>query len=227
MGRADASALPCHPHISETSGNWGTTAAELTTPTAVPSPPAVVVVGATRAVARASAGAPAGCAIARRAAKDYDAPMMRAFAAGLLFVGLNVVLAPTSPELHSRYGEPNLERFKARDGIDVSVEYGSDGAACTILIEPPIPLLHREAQAPLMLSDTVTEILEEVAPVASRGVPLGTQTESMGCAGGQTTDYLDMKIYRQRNDCTSPNPEHDVRATITYKRDICRAPQKK
>jgi len=36
------------------------------------------------------------------------------------------------------------------------------------LIEPPGPLLHHEESPPLMSSDTVTEILEEVVPVKMR-----------------------------------------------------------
>src|ERR1700722_13734061 len=62
---------------------------------------------------------------------------MRNITACLLFAFLNVVLAPSSQELHTRYGEPNSERFMARPGIAVSVEYGADGAACSVLIEPP------------------------------------------------------------------------------------------
>jgi hypothetical protein len=40
-------------------------------------------------------------------------------------------------ELASRYGEPDVERFTARPGIAVTVEYGSDRLVCQALIEPP------------------------------------------------------------------------------------------
>jgi hypothetical protein len=78
-----------------------------------------------------------------------------------------------------------------------------------------------------MSSDTVTEILEEVAPTAGRGLPMNSAIESMGCAEVRRTDYLDMTLARQRDNCDSPNPEHEVRATITYKRDVCRVPMEK
>jgi hypothetical protein len=55
--------------------------------------------------------------------------------------------AQTSQELHSRYGEPDIERFTARPGIGLTVEFGSDGLACQELLEPLQPLVHREEQA--------------------------------------------------------------------------------
>jgi hypothetical protein len=148
---------------------------------------------------------------------------MRNITACLLFAFLNVVLAPSSQELHTRYGEPNLERFMARPGIAVSVEYGADGAACSVLIEPPRPLLRREENGPLMLSDTVTDILEEIAPVGTRGPGVLTEISAMGCSELRQTDYQEMTIGRQRDNCESGKPEHEVRATVTYKRDVCRA----
>jgi len=42
----------------------------------------------------------------------------------------------TSQEFHSRYGDSDTERFKIRDGIGLTVEYGSDGLACQMEIKP-------------------------------------------------------------------------------------------
>jgi len=65
----------------------------------------------------------------------------------------------------------DLERFMARPGISLTVEYGSDHFACSILIEPPGPLLHHEESPPLMSSGYgVKEILEEVCAVKMRGM---------------------------------------------------------
>jgi hypothetical protein len=55
--------------------------------------------------------------------------------------------AQTSQEIHSQYGEPDIERFTARPGIGLTVEFGSDGLACQELLEPLQPLVHREEQA--------------------------------------------------------------------------------
>jgi hypothetical protein len=143
------------------------------------------------------------------------------------FVALSsAVLAPSAQEeLHARYGEPNLERFMARPGIAVTVEYGSDRSACWVLIEPPRPLFHAEENLPLMLSDTVTEILEEIAATDTRGTSVSTMISNMGCAELQITQYQALTINRSRNMCLSPMPEHEVRATITYNRDVCQRPQ--
>ena len=142
--------------------------------------------------------------------------------AGCLFVAVaSGVLAPSSQELHKQYGEPDLERFMARPGISLTVEYGSDHFACSILIESPGPLLHHEESPPLMSSDTVTEILEEVVPVNMRGMIISSSIESMGCAESRRTQYQNLTVDRLRNNCLSQTPEHEVRATVSYKRDVC------
>jgi hypothetical protein len=74
-----------------------------------------------------------------------------------------------SQDFHGRYGEPDSERFTARPGISVSVAYGPDHQACQILVEPPRSLLYAEDQLPLMSSEAVTEIIEEIAPDDARG----------------------------------------------------------
>ena len=92
---------------------------------------------------------------------------MRFLIACFAVVAASAALPQSSNEFLSRYGEPDLERFQARPGISVTVEYGSDHLACQIVIQPPQPLIHQEEPTPLMSSEGVSEILEEVAPVAS------------------------------------------------------------
>jgi hypothetical protein len=147
---------------------------------------------------------------------------MRIVAGCLLVAVGNVLLTQSSQEFHSRYGEPDIERFAARPGISLAVEYGSDHRACRVLIEPPRPLFHPEESLPLMSSDTVTEILEEILPVKLRGMSITSSIESMGCAESRKTQYLELTIERAKNNCISPTPEHEVRATIAYSREICR-----
>jgi len=61
---------------------------------------------------------------------------MRIVAGFLLVAAASVVLMQSSQEFHSRYGEPDMERFTARPGISLAVEYGSDHLACQLLIKP-------------------------------------------------------------------------------------------
>jgi len=154
--------------------------------------------------------------------KNHNAVAMRIIGTCLILAAASGVLAPSSQELHNRYGEPNLERFMVRPGIGLTVEYGSDHSACRALIEPPRPLHRPEESLPLMSSDTVTEILEEIVPVSTRGMSIASSIESMGCAESRRTQYQGLTIDRVRKNCLSPTPEHEVRARIVYTRDICR-----
>jgi hypothetical protein len=55
---------------------------------------------------------------------------MRIVAGCLLLAVGSVVLTQSSEELHSRYGEADLERFTVRPGISLTVQYGSDHLTC-------------------------------------------------------------------------------------------------
>jgi hypothetical protein len=54
---------------------------------------------------------------------------MRILAVCLLVALGTVVVTQSSQELRNRYGEPDLERFIARPGIGLTVQYGSDHLA--------------------------------------------------------------------------------------------------
>ena len=152
-------------------------------------------------------------------------PGMRVLIGCLVVTVVGSAIVSSPQEIRKTYGGPDLERFMARPTIGLSVEYGSDHKACRVLIEPPHPLFHPEETLPLMSSDAVTEILEEIAPVKMRGMSIASSIASMGCAESRRTQYQDLEIGRVRNNCLSPTPEHEVRATIEYRRDICRRPK--
>jgi len=69
---------------------------------------------------------------------------MRILVGYLLLAISGLLVAQTSPEFHSRYGEPDRERFMARPGISLSVEYGTDGLVCQVLLESPRSLFNQE-----------------------------------------------------------------------------------
>jgi hypothetical protein len=143
--------------------------------------------------------------------------------AGCLFLAFgSVVLAPSSKEFHNRYAEPDMERFMARPGVALIVEYGSDHLACRILVEPAHSLFRPDRNGPLMSSETVDEILEENVPVATRGMSISSSIDSMPCAEKRRTQYQGLTIDRIRNICMSETPEHEVRAEVTFNRDVCR-----
>src|SRR5690349_24061104 len=69
---------------------------------------------------------------------------MRIISGCLLAMISTLAAAQSSQELHSHYGDPDRERFMARPGISLSVQYGSDGLACFMLLESPRFLFNSE-----------------------------------------------------------------------------------
>ena len=146
---------------------------------------------------------------------------MHIFARSLLVAAAGFVLTPSSQDLHNRYGEPDIERFIARPGIGLTVEYGSDHLACQVLIDPPQSLIHQEEQLRLMSSDGVSEVLEEIAPATMRGNEILSSILVSGCNESRMTDYENVSIMRSKHTCDPSTPDQDVRTTIMFKRDIC------
>lgn len=150
---------------------------------------------------------------------------MRILVGCFLVAVASVVLSQSSQELHNRYGEPDRERFAARPGISLTVEYGSDHLACYALIEPPQPLTHTEEHLPLMSSEGVSEVLEEVAPVAMRGKEINTVFFVSGCNEARISEYENVSLIRTTHTCDPSSRDQDVRTTITFKRETCPKPK--
>ena len=136
-----------------------------------------------------------------------------------------VKLEPSSQELHNRYGEPDRERFAARPRISLTVEYGSDHLACSALIQAPQPLTYTEEPLPHMSSEGVSEVLEEVAPVAMRGKRISGRIGFTGCIAINETDYENVSLSRSTYTCDPSNHDQDVGTTIIFKREICPRPK--
>ena len=114
---------------------------------------------------------------------------MRILFACLLIASASLPAAQSSRELRSRYGEPDIERFTAAREIGLTVEYGSDGLACEIVIERKQPLLHNKQAQKYMSPETVSELIDEIVPPGSRGHEVNTLLESMGCAEKRVEEY--------------------------------------
>ena len=127
-------------------------------------------------------------------------------------------------EIRNRYGAPNVERFTARPGIEVTVEYGADRLACDVVVEAPRPLFDASPfQRPQLIpSEAVSEITEEIAPVAIRGKQINQGGFQSGCnAVVSGTEYENVVISRLLAPCDSPSRDQEVRATVSFKRDAC------
>jgi len=146
---------------------------------------------------------------------------MRILSGGFLILTAGLFVSQSSQDFRSRYGEPNRERFAARPGISLTVEYGADHLACHALIDPPQPLTYSEENVPLMSSEGVSQVLEEVAPAAMRGKEISTALTRSGCNQFRITDYENVAIMRSTHTCDPSSHDHDIRTAITFKRDIC------
>jgi len=162
---------------------------------------------------------------AEQAGRNYNEGAMRIVVGCLLVVAGSVALTQSSQDLHNRYGVPDRERFSARPGISLTVEYGSDHLACNALIEPPQPLTYTEQHVPLMSSEGVSEVLEEVAPVAMRGKEINAGVLMSGCNEARVTEYENVSIMRSTHTCEPTSHDQDVRTAITFKREICPKPK--
>jgi hypothetical protein len=114
-----------------------------------------------------------------------------------------------------------MERFMARPGISLSVEYGSDHLACVARLEPPQSLVaNQNLESPLMPSDAVSEVIEEIAPTTIRGKATNVATMTSGCNVVAFTDYENAWIMRATHECEPDSPDRDASTTINFKRDI-------
>jgi hypothetical protein len=96
--------------------------------------------------------------------------MVRVLSRGLVFIVLAVATPRDSLNLHTRYGQPDLERFTIRPDITLTVEYGPDGKACVTNIEPRQAFIHETYfPLPTMTEETAQSLLSEVAPPETRG----------------------------------------------------------
>jgi hypothetical protein len=142
-------------------------------------------------------------------------------AAYLLFLASGLTTAPTSQNLRNRYGAPDVERFTAEGDIGLTVEYGSDGLACQIVIDRKQPLIRREQGITYMAPEVVGQIIDEIVPPAGRGSVINSMLESMGCAEGRTEEYESVWISRNSDMCVPLKPERESAARIAFKRKVC------
>jgi hypothetical protein len=141
---------------------------------------------------------------------------------GSFFVLAALLASPeSSRDLHSRYGEPDIERFVVRPPIGLTVEYGSDGQACQMVIEGQKMLIGKEQPPKGMFPDVVSGILDEVAPLSVRGKGVGNAMESMGCSEVRIEEYENVWISRSTDNCLPLKPDREMGVRICFKRPSC------
>jgi len=143
-----------------------------------------------------------------------------------MFLALAAATPQDSFDFRTRYGDPDVERFNLRPGITMTAEYGPDGKACLLDIEPRKDFL-RDMEADETLSmETVTSVLDEIVAPDTRGketLPLFSGQASTSCNHGFTWgDYDNIQIGLVYAFCVKPIGIHS--ATIKFKRAACGQP---
>ena len=129
-------------------------------------------------------------------------------------------LAQRSQELRSHYGEPDIERFTAASDIGLTVEYGSDGLACQIVIERKQFLLHDKQAEKYMKPEAASKLIEEIAPPAVRGREVNTILELFGRVRSFKARTRESRYSRIQTSSLSHQPirpNSQVRLTSTRK----------
>jgi hypothetical protein len=101
------------------------------------------------------------------------------------------------------------------------VAYGTNQAACQMVIEPTRSIVPRDEPAKYMRPEVVTEIIDEVLPEAERGALILRTVTKSGCNDYETIDYQNATVSRFRRNCRLPNPEIEGVATVTRKNLSC------
>lgn len=145
---------------------------------------------------------------------------VRILAECVLVGALAAVTPQTSTEFHARYGQPDAERFAVRPHLMLAVEYGADGAACKMRIEPMHSLLHGSPgdwRAPMT---ELTAVLNEVVPEGSRGKELGSGKLFGAWADAPPpTEYENVTVIQEFGNGSKPLTVSSV--VVLFKRPAC------
>jgi len=127
----------------------------------------------------------------------------------------------TAIDLQSRYGDPIAERYIVRPGVTAMVTYGSDDAACHIVIESQRPLVLGEQPRKNMASDVVDDIIEATAPSEVKGAKRDSLLMITGCAQSEMDFFENLTISRVTDQCLPLKPEREQSVRITFNRQAC------
>jgi hypothetical protein len=105
----------------------------------------------------------------------------------LLFLMLSATVVPsqTASDLTSRYGNSDVERFRAPMN-HLMVRHADDRTACEMVIEPMRSIIPCDEGAKYIHPEVMTEIIDVVLPEADRGAL------TLGC-GPQSQDVMTSK----------------------------------
>jgi hypothetical protein len=137
--------------------------------------------------------------------------MLRFLSGCLMFLALAATTPQDSLDLRARYGEPDLERFAIRPDVTLTAEYGSDGKARTLEIEPRHVFLHPFfEQQPSMSREAAMDALNEVMPETHGQNSGPNAVMQASCGAIQFMFYKSISVSVGLDPCVSPNRVRNV-----------------
>ena len=110
-----------------------------------------------------------------------------------------------------------------RSDVTMSTQYGTDGKACVLTVEPRKDFLSRMAAGQTLSMEALTSLLDEVVPPSTRGkenFPLFSAVVAGGCGAAMTwADYENVQMVLSYTFCAEPIGVHS--ATVYFKRAAC------
>ena len=106
----------------------------------------------------------------------------------------------------------------------MAVEYGADRMPCELLISHAQSIIERNTEPPPPISSSaVSDLLQELVPVATRGKQINTDDVQIGGNTLLKTDYETVSIRREcsSHSCVSSNQDQDIRTLVVFKRSVC------
>ena len=146
---------------------------------------------------------------------------MRILISTLVFLALAAATPQDSFDFRMRYGQPDVERFALRADMTLTVEYGSDGKACLLKIEPRQAAISAlNFDRPSMSQDAAKDLLNEVVPLETRGKPFpGGGFFQASCGAASRENYENVHIGMSYNACKKPTEILEV--NVTFTRSVC------
>jgi hypothetical protein len=139
----------------------------------------------------------------------------------LLLAIVALDIPPTSQDLHTKYGHSDVERFRVRPDLDMTVQYGSDGCLCQVVLAAPAAITETWSIATYVRSDEMLAVTDEMAPPQSRGDLINSGSFQASCGLGSMFDYQNVLIERGWTACPTTPGQTDSSTRIMFKRKGC------
>lgn len=155
--------------------------------------------------------------------KLYTWGIVRILLGCVAFLALAAPMPQSSFDLHTRYGEPDVQRFAIRPDITMTVEYGQDRQACIIRVQPRQAFIQGFLGSQASFSkETALELLDEVAPPGVRGkdtMPLFSNSSAMSCGGFTFGSSERAQVSLALDLCKTPVTVRSL--SVNFTRPVC------